>query len=86
MRSACTLDDTGAQLVLPVRRRIRTTIARRRLPPLLRGLGTVPLEHTTAVSMLDRLLHHATTVVTNGQSYRMRQALNCVEEGELPTP
>ncbi|MFX0540042.1 ATP-binding protein, partial [Ornithinimicrobium sp. Y1847] len=31
-------------------------------------------EHTTAVSMLDRLLHHATTVVTNGQSYRMRQA------------
>ena len=31
-------------------------------------------EHTTAVSMLDRLLHHATTVVTSGQSYRMRQA------------
>ncbi len=27
-------------------------------------------QHTTAVSMLDRLLHpHATTVVTNGQSY-----------------
>ena len=31
-------------------------------------------EHTTAVSMLDRLLHHATTVITNGQSYRMLQA------------
>ena len=27
-----------------------------------------------AVSMLDRLLHHATTVITNGQSYRMLQA------------
>jgi DNA replication protein DnaC len=31
-------------------------------------------EHTTAVSLLDRLLHHATTVVTSGQSYRMREA------------
>ena len=31
-------------------------------------------EHTTAVSILDRLLHHATTGVTNGQSYRMLQA------------
>ncbi|WP_425454078.1 ATP-binding protein [Nocardioides immobilis] len=31
-------------------------------------------EHTTAVSMLDRLLHHCHTVVTDGNSYRMRQA------------
>ncbi len=31
-------------------------------------------EHTTAVSLLDRLLHDATTVVTTGQSYRMRDA------------
>ena len=31
-------------------------------------------EHTTAVSLLDRLLHHAGVVVTNGDSYRMRQA------------
>jgi hypothetical protein len=31
-------------------------------------------EHTTAVSLLDRLLHHANVVVTNGDSYRMRQA------------
>jgi DNA replication protein DnaC len=31
-------------------------------------------EHATAVSMLDRLLHHATTVVTSGQSYRMQHA------------
>ena len=31
-------------------------------------------EHTTAVSMLDRLLHHAVVVVTDGESYRMREA------------
>ena len=31
-------------------------------------------EHTTAVSMLDRLLHHCHTVVTDGDSYRMMQA------------
>jgi DNA replication protein DnaC len=31
-------------------------------------------EHTTAVSMLDRLLHHATVVVTEGESFRMREA------------
>ena len=31
-------------------------------------------EHTTAASMLDRLLHHANVVVTEGDSYRMREA------------
>ena len=31
-------------------------------------------EHTTAASILDRLLHHATVVVTSGESYRMRDA------------
>jgi hypothetical protein len=31
-------------------------------------------EHTTAVSMLDRLLHHATVVVTEGESFRMKEA------------
>jgi DNA replication protein DnaC len=31
-------------------------------------------EHTTAVSLLDRLLHHSQVVVTNGDSYRMREA------------
>jgi DNA replication protein DnaC len=29
-------------------------------------------EHTTAASILDRLLHHATIVVTDGDSYCMR--------------
>jgi DNA replication protein DnaC len=31
-------------------------------------------EHTTAASLLDRLLQHASVVVTSGDSYRMRQA------------
>jgi DNA replication protein DnaC len=31
-------------------------------------------EQTTAVSLLDRLLHHANVVLTNGESYRMREA------------
>ncbi len=31
-------------------------------------------EHTTAVSLLDQLLHHAVVVVTEGESYRMREA------------
>jgi len=33
-------------------------------------------EHTTAVSLLDRLLHHAHVVVTDGDSYRMRGSQN----------
>lgn len=69
------LDDTGAQLLF---RLVAAAYERRAL-----GIGShwsfedwgrfLP-EHTTAVSMLDRLLHHATTVITSGQSYRMRQA------------
>jgi IstB-like ATP binding protein len=31
-------------------------------------------EQTTAVNILDRLLHHATVVITDGQSYRMKDA------------
>lgn len=31
-------------------------------------------EHTSTVSMLDRLLHHAIVVVTEGESFRMREA------------
>jgi hypothetical protein len=31
-------------------------------------------EHTTAVSMLDRLIHHATVVVIEGESFRMKEA------------
>jgi DNA replication protein DnaC len=31
-------------------------------------------EQTTAVSLLDRLLHHSVVVLTNGESFRMREA------------
>ena len=69
------LDDTGTQLLF---RFIAAAYERRSL-----GVGShwpfeswgkfLP-EHTTAVSLLDRLLHHCHTVVTNGDSYRMKQA------------
>ena len=32
-------------------------------------------EQTTAVSLLDRLLHHAVVVVTDGESFRMKEAM-----------
>jgi len=69
------LDDTGAQLLF---RFVAAAYERRSL-----GIGShwpfeswgrfLP-EHTTAVSMLDRLLHHCHIVITNGDSYRMKQA------------
>jgi DNA replication protein DnaC len=69
------LDDTGAQLLF---RFIAAAYQRRAL-----GVGShwpfdqwgrfLP-EHTTAVSLLDRLLHHSIVVVTEGESFRMRQA------------
>ena len=69
------LDDTGAQLLF---RFVAAAYERRSL-----GIGShwpfeswgrfLP-EHTTAVSLLDRLLHHASVVVTDGDSYRMREA------------
>ena len=31
-------------------------------------------DETTAVSLIDRLLHHAVVVVTAGESFRMREA------------
>jgi DNA replication protein DnaC len=69
------LDDTGAQLLF---RFVAAAYERRAL-----GVGShhpfeawgrfLP-EHTTAVSLLDRLLHHCHTVITDGESYRMREA------------
>lgn len=69
------LDDTGAQLLF---RFVAAAYERRAL-----GIGShwpfdqwgrfLP-EHTTAVSLLDRLLHHSHVVVTEGESFRMRQA------------
>ena len=69
------LDDTGAQLLF---RLVSAAYERRALGiashwPFESWERFLP-EHTTAVSLLDRLLHHASVVVTAGDSYRMRQA------------
>jgi len=69
------LDDTGTQLRL---RLVAAAYQRRSLGIAshwcFEGWGRFLPEHTTAVSLLDRLLHHATTMVTSGESYRMREA------------
>lgn len=69
------LDDTGAQLLF---RLVAAAYERRALGIAshwsFEDWGRFLPEHTTAVSLLDRLLHHATTVVTSGDSYRMREA------------
>jgi DNA replication protein DnaC len=69
------LDDTGAQLLFRV---VAAAYERRALGiashwPFDQWGRFLP-EHTTAVSLLDRLLHHAAVVVTSGDSYRMREA------------
>ncbi len=69
------LDDTGTQLLF---RLVAAAYERRSLAiashwPFEQWGRFLP-EQTTAASILDRLLHHATVVVTSGQSYRMKQA------------
>ena len=69
------LDDTAAQLLF---RLVSAAYERRALGiashwPFDQWGRFLP-EHTTAVSLLDRLVHHAHVVVTDGDSYRMRQA------------
>jgi DNA replication protein DnaC len=69
------LDDTGAQLLF---RFVAAAYERRSLGiashwPFDQWGRFLP-EHTTAVSLLDRLLHHAVVAVTEGESFRMRQA------------
>src|SRR5512133_3764338 len=69
------LDDTGAQLLF---RFVAAAYERRSLGIAshwpFESWGRFLPEHTTAVSMLDRLLHHCHTVITDGDSYRMKQA------------
>jgi DNA replication protein DnaC len=69
------LDDTGTQLLF---RLVAASYERRSLAiashwPFEQWGRFLP-EHTTAASILDRLLHHATIVITSGESYRMRHA------------
>jgi DNA replication protein DnaC len=69
------LDHTGAQLLFRV---VAAAYERRSLAiashwPFDQWGRFLP-EHTTAASLLDRLLHHANVVITDGDSYRMRQA------------
>ena len=78
------MDSTGAQLFFRV---VAGAYERRSL-----GIGAhwpfedwgrfLP-EHTTAVSLLDRLLHHAVVVVTEGESFRMKDARS---KGGRPGP
>jgi len=69
------LDDTGAQLLF---RFVAAAYERRSLGIAshcpFESWGRFLPEQTTAVSLLDRLLHHANVVVTDGESYRMREA------------
>lgn len=79
------LDDTGTQLLF---RLVAGAYERRSLAIgthwAFEDWGRFLPEHTTAVSILDRLLHHATVVVTNGDSYRMRDAKQ--NRRKTPTP
>jgi DNA replication protein DnaC len=69
------MDDTGAQLFFRI---VAAAYERRSL-----GIGShwpfedwgrfLP-EHTTAVSLLDRLLHHSVVVATSGESFRLIEA------------
>jgi DNA replication protein DnaC len=69
------LDDTGTQLMF---RFVAAAYERRALGVAshwpFEQWGRFLPEHVTATSLLDRLLHHATVVVTEGESFRMREA------------
>jgi DNA replication protein DnaC len=69
------LDDTGTQLLF---RLVAGAYERRSLAVAshwpFEQWGRFLPEHTTAVSILDRLLHHASIIITDGDSYRMRQS------------
>ena len=69
------LDDAGTQLLF---RFVAAAYERRSLGVAshwpFESWGRFLPEHTTAVSLLDRLLHHAVVVVTEGESFRMREA------------
>ncbi len=69
------LDATGSQLLF---RFIAAAYERRSLGLAshhpFENWGRFLPEQTTATAMLDRLLHHAIVVTTDGESFRMREA------------
>ncbi len=69
------LDDVGTQLLF---RFVAAAYERRSLGVAshwpFESWGRFLPEHTTAVSLLDRLLHHACVIVTEGESFRMKEA------------
>ena len=80
------LDDTGSQLLF---RFVAAAYERRSLGIAshwpFEEWGRFLPEHSTAVALLDRLLHHAITVVTSGDSFRMKEA-RTRGGGPPPTP
>jgi DNA replication protein DnaC len=77
------LDPTGSQLFF---RFIAAAYERRSLGiashwPFDQWGHFLP-DETTAVSMIDRILHHAVVVVTDGESFRMKEARS--RGGDLP--
>jgi DNA replication protein DnaC len=69
------LDHTGAQLLF---RFVAAAYERRAMGIAshwpFEEWGRFLPEHTTAVSLLDRLLHHSIIVVTEGESFRMKES------------
>ena len=69
------LDSTGSQLLF---RFVAAAYERRSLAIAshwpFEEWGRFLPDHSTAVSLLDRLLHHNNVVATDGESYRMREA------------
>ena len=69
------MDDTGAQLFFRI---VAAAYEHRALGIAshwpFEEWGRFLPEHTTAVSLLDRLLHHSVVVITEGESFRMKEA------------
>ena len=69
------MDDTGAQLFF---RLVAAAYEHRALGIAshwpFEEWGRFLPEHNTAVSLLDRLVHHGIVVVTSGESFRMKEA------------
>ena len=77
------MDGTGAELFFRI---VAAAYERRSLGVAshwpFEDWGKFLPEHTTAVSLLDRLLHHRVIVITDGESFRMKEAR---QKGGSPT-